>query len=160
MGNLQYRATVWVCRRLSKDLCSQDTCHPIKLFQCMINHNHTSWGHYAVYITWLHRHFRSQGIKVFDYLKKQHSNNMYSFWYLASQHLVYYACEIICFVCRSYRTRITGRHCQICQSTQARYPKGKRNNNWNSFLVIHCIRLDVDVFQPYPPKSLASMNNL
>ena len=51
MGNLQYRSTVWVCRRLSNNLCSEDTCHPIALYQWMINHNHTIWGHYAVYIT-------------------------------------------------------------------------------------------------------------
>ena len=117
-GNLQYRSTVWICRRLLNDLCSEDTCPPISMFQWMINHNHTTWGHYAVYITWLHRHHPSEGIKVFDYLKKHHANNMYSFWYLASSPLVYYVNEIIRFVCRSYRAWITGRCCQICQSTQ------------------------------------------
>ena len=116
MGNLQYRATVWVCRRLSNDLCSEDTCHPIDLFQYMIQHNQTSWGHYAVYITWVHRHFPSEGIKVFRYLKKHYSKNMYSFWYLARCPLGYYVDRLISFICRSYRTWITGRHCQICQS--------------------------------------------
>ena len=118
MGNLQYRSTVWVCRRLLNDQCSKDTCPPIPLFEWMVIHNHTTWGHYAVYITWLHRHHPSKGIKVFDYLKKHHVNNMYSFWYLASRLVVPYVDEIICFVCRSYRTWITRRCCQICQSTQ------------------------------------------
>ena len=118
MGNLQYRSTVWMCRRLSNDLCSEDTCQPIRLFEWMVQHNHTSWGHYAVYITWLHQHFPSKRIEVFDYLKKHHAKNMYSFWFLARQHLSYYGHQIICFICRSYRAWITGRCCEICQSAQ------------------------------------------
>ena len=119
MGNLQYRSTVWICQHICEDSAFfQDNCQPISLFQWMINHNHTSWGHYAVYITWLHRHFPSERVTVFCYLKKHYSKNMYSFWYLAGQYLSYYGNKIICFVCRSYRAWITGRCCQICQSTQ------------------------------------------
>ena len=118
MGNAQCRATVWVCRRLTKDKCSEDICDPIDLFEYMINHNQTSWGHYAVFITWLHRHFPFEGIKVFCYLKKHYSKNMYSFWYLARCPIRYYVNKIISFLCRPYRTWITGRHCQICQSPQ------------------------------------------
>ena len=118
MGNLQYRSTVWICRRLLNDLCSEDTCPPIPLFQWMLIHKQTTWGHYVVYIAWLHRHHPTEGNKVFAYLKKHHASNMYSFWYLASRPLVYYVDEILCFVCRSYRAWITGRCCQICQSTQ------------------------------------------
>ena len=119
MGNLQYRSTVWICQHICEDSAFfQDTCQPISLFQWMINHNHTSWGHYAVYITWLHRHFPSERVTVFCYLKKHYSKNMYSFWYLAGQYLSYYGNTIICFLCQSYRAWITGRCCQICQSTQ------------------------------------------
>ena len=90
MGNLQYRSTAWMCRQLTHDQCSEDSCHPIRLFEWMVQHDHTTWGHYAVYITWLHQHFPSKRIEVFDYLKKHHAKNMYSFWFLARQPLSYY----------------------------------------------------------------------
>ena len=116
MGNLQYRATVWICRRLSNNLCSEDICHPIDLFQCMIREKHTSWGHYVVDITWLNRHFiPKHEQRVFAHLKKHYAKNMYSFWYLAGQ---YYVHKICCFVCRSIRTWFLGVCCQICQSAQ------------------------------------------
>ena len=119
MGNLQYRSTVWICQHICADSAFfQDTCHPIALFKFMMYHNQLSWGHYAIYITWLHRHFPSEGVTVFRYLKKHYSKNMYSFSYLAGQYLSYHGNKIICFLCRSYRTWITGRNCQICQSTQ------------------------------------------
>lgn len=100
MWDLQYRATVWICRRLSNDLCSDDVTCPIRLFEYMTGEGAPlSWGHYAVYITWLNRHFQDFfGSKVFRYLKKHHSKNMYSFWYLARQ---YYVNKIIRFLRRS-----------------------------------------------------------
>ena len=30
---------------------------------------HQSWGRYAIFITWLHRHFPTQGSWIFRYLK-------------------------------------------------------------------------------------------
>ena len=62
MGNLQYRSTVWICRRLLNDLCSEDTCPPIPMFQWMINHNHATWRHYAVYIIW---NFENEHVSLF-----------------------------------------------------------------------------------------------
>ena len=44
----------------------------IPLFKTMMRQN-ASWGRYAVYITWLHRHFPSQGYMVFRYLKRHHT---------------------------------------------------------------------------------------
>ena len=119
MGNLQYRSTVWIGQHICADSAFfQDTCHPIALLKFMMYHNQSSWGHYAIYITWLHRRFPSEGVTVFRYLKKHYSKNMYSFSYLARQYLSYHGKKIICFLCRSYRTWITGRNCQICQSSQ------------------------------------------
>ena len=119
MGNLQYRSTVWICQHLCEDSdCSQDTCHPIALFKFLVYDNNITWGHYAIYITWLHRHFPSEGLIVFRYSKKHYSNNMYSFPYLAGQYLLYHASEIIRCLCRSIRTWVTGRSCQIFQSSQ------------------------------------------
>ena len=70
MGNLQYRSTVWICQHICADSAFfQDTCHPIALFKFMMYHNQLSWGHYAIYITWLHWHFPSEGVTVFRYLK-------------------------------------------------------------------------------------------
>ena len=87
MGNLQYRSTVWICQHICADSAFfQDTCHPIALFKFMMYHNQLSWGHYAIYITWLHRRFPSEGVTVFRYLKKHYSKNMYSFSYLARQY--------------------------------------------------------------------------
>ena len=114
MGNVQYRATVWICRRLSNELCSEDICQPIRLFQSMMNESHISWGHYAVYMTWLHRHFGfTHGCHVFHYLKKRHASHMYSFWYLAG---VYYGYKIVCCLGRSLPIGIKGGCCQIGQS--------------------------------------------
>ena len=107
---------MWICHRLSNDLCYEEICHPIELFQFMIHEGELSWGHYAVYITWLNQHFRfTYGCEVFNYLKKHKSKNMYSFWYLVGQ---YYGHKIICLICRSFRIRNVGRCCQICQNAQ------------------------------------------
>ena len=77
MGNLQYRSTVWICQHLCEDSdCSQDTCHPIALFKFMVYDNNITCGHYAIYITWLHQHFPSEGLIVFRYLKKHYSNKL------------------------------------------------------------------------------------
>ena len=87
MGNLQYRATVWVCRRLSNDECSDELCNPLDLFHEMLYDYPLSWGRYAVYMTWLNHHFNPAfGVAVFDHLKHHHPETMYSFWYLAGQY--------------------------------------------------------------------------
>ena len=97
-----------ICQHICADSAFfQDTCPPIALFKFMMYHNQLSWGHYAIYITWLHRHFPSEGVTVFRYLRKHYSKNMYSFSYLAGQYLTYHGNKIICFLCRSYRTWIT-----------------------------------------------------
>ena len=117
MGNVQYRTTVWICRRLTNNRCSEEVCNAIELFREMMHDNHLCWGQYAVYVTWLNHHFTpNHGLAVFGYLKQHHPRHMYSFWYLVGH---YYGFKIICFVCRSYRTWITGRCCPLCQSTQA-----------------------------------------
>ena len=88
MGNLQYRSTVWICRHLCQDSdIPQDPCPPIPLFKFMV-YQQMSWGHYAIYITWLHQHFPYQGLIVFRYLKPHYSTKMYSFPYLAGQYLL------------------------------------------------------------------------
>ena len=87
MGNLQYRATVWICRRLSNDACSDELCNPLDLFHEMLYDYPLSWGRYAVYMTWLNHHFNPAfGMAVFDHLKQHHPETMYSFWYLAGQY--------------------------------------------------------------------------
>ena len=85
MGNLQYRSTVWICQHICADSAFfQDVCPTIPLFKTMMRQN-ASWGRYAVYITWLHRHFPSQGYIVFRYLKRHHTAWTYSFPYLVWQ---------------------------------------------------------------------------
>ena len=102
MGNLQYTATVWVCRCLSSDICPEDMCDPIELFHEMSRDHPFSWGHYAVYLTWLNHHFSpTRGLTVFGYLKQHHPDKMYSFWYLAAQYYGYWLCQ-------SLRTWVTG----------------------------------------------------
>ena len=87
MGNLQYRSTVWICQHICADSAFfQDVCPTIPLFKTMMRRN-ASWGRYAVYITWLHRHFPSQGYIVFRYLKRHHTAWTYSFPYLVWQYL-------------------------------------------------------------------------
>ena len=54
----------------------------------MIHHHHTTWGHYAVYMTWLHRHHPAKGIEVFHYLKENYPDRMYSFWYLLGLYTI------------------------------------------------------------------------
>ena len=158
MGNLQYRSTVWICQHICADSAFfQDVCPTIPLFKTMMRQN-TSCGRYAVYITWLHRHFPSQGYIVFRYLKRHHPAWTYSFPYLVWQYLLYHGSKYPRLMSILHNPALWEELQNLPKPT--RYPKGKRNNNWNSFLVIHCISLDVDVFQPYPPKSLVSMNNL
>ena len=89
----------------------------IPLFKTMMRQN-ASWGRYAVYITWLHRHFPSQGYIVFRYLKRHQTAWTYSFPYLVWQYLLYHGSKIIHGLCRSFTTRLSGRNCKICQSPQ------------------------------------------
>ena len=118
MGNLQYRSTVWMCGQLCQDSdIPQKPCPPIPLFLFMVNQQ-MSWGRYAIYITWLHRHFPTHGWRVFCYLKTHHSTSMYSLPYLAGQFVLYHVVKSIHAVCRSCTTRFSRRHCEICQSTQ------------------------------------------
>ena len=115
MGNLQYRSTVWICLHICAFF--QDECPTIPLFKTMMRQN-ASWGRYAVYITWLHRHFPSQGYIVFRYLKRNHTAWTYSFPYLVWQYLLYHGSKIIHGLCLSFTTRLSGRNCKICQSPQ------------------------------------------
>ena len=118
MGNLQYRSTVWICQHICADSAFfQDVCPTIPLFKTMMRRN-ASWGRYAVYITWLHRHFPSQGYIVFRYLKRHHTAWTYSFPYLVWQYLLYHGSKIIHGLCLSFTTRLSGRNCKICQSPQ------------------------------------------
>ena len=118
MGNLQYRRTVWICQHICADSAFfQDVCPTIPLFKTMMRQN-ASWGRYAVYITWLHRHFPSQGYIVFRYLKRHHTAWTYSFSYLVWQYLLYHGSKIIHGLCLSFTTRLSRRNCKICQSPQ------------------------------------------
>ena len=118
MGNLQYRSTVWICQHICADSAFfQDVCPTIPLFKTMMRQN-ASWGRYAVYITWLHRHFPSQGYIVFRYLKRHHTAWTYSFPCLVWQYLLYHGSKIIHGLCRSFTTWLSGRNCKICQSPQ------------------------------------------
>ena len=51
----------------------EDLCPPISLFEYMTE-THQSWGRYAIYITWLHRHFPSQGSWIFRCLQTHYSS--------------------------------------------------------------------------------------
>ena len=93
------------------------TLPSFKTFKTMMRQN-ASWGRYAVYITWLHRHFPSQGYIVFRYLKRHHTAWTYSFSYLVWQYLLYHGSKIIHGLCLSFTTRLSGRNCKICQSPQ------------------------------------------
>ena len=118
MGNLHYRSTVWICPHLCQDSdIPQDPCPPIPLFKFMV-YQQMSWGRYAIYITWLNQHFRYQGVIVLRYLKTHYSTKMYSFPYLAGQYLLNHLVKSIHYLCRSFTTWLSGRGCQICQSTQ------------------------------------------
>ena len=90
MEALQYRSTVWICGKLGKDIVIPNkACHAVPLFVFIIERN-PSWGRYAVYTTWLHMQFPSQGQTVLPYLKTRHPDWVYSFSYLASQYIVYH----------------------------------------------------------------------
>ena len=69
MTALEYRCTMWICQKLSQDrTIPEECCAPIALFEYMMETHH-SWGRYAIYMTWLHRQFPTQGSWIFHYLK-------------------------------------------------------------------------------------------
>jgi len=110
MGSLQYRGTVWICQLLCQDSdIPQTPCSPVSLFVYLENHGQRSWGRYALYITWLHKHFPVYGEQVFGYLKTHYSSSMYSVPYLARQYLMYHVAKGVHAVRRSFSTRFTRR---------------------------------------------------
>ena len=69
MEALEYRCTMWICQKLALDRpIPEERCAPIALFEYMMETHH-SWGRYAIYMTWLHRQFPTQGSWIFHYLK-------------------------------------------------------------------------------------------
>ena len=144
MGNLQYRSTVWICQYICADSAFfKDVCPTYS--KTMMRQN-AFWGRYAVYITGLHRHFLSQG-----YLFKATPYRLHLFISVFSVAIFIVSWK------QNYPRLMSILHDPaLWEELQnfpkpTRYPKGKRNNNWNSFSVIHCISLDVDVFQPCQP---------
>ena len=60
---------MWICQKLAQDRPTpEERCAPIAVFEYMME-THRSWGRYAIYITWLQRHFPRQGPWIFHYLK-------------------------------------------------------------------------------------------
>ena len=102
MTALEYRCTMWICQKLALDRpIPEERCAPIALFEYMMETHH-SWGRYAIYMTWLHRHFPTQGSWIFRYLKTHYSSWTYSLSYLLAQWFMYHGAKTVERLCRSF----------------------------------------------------------